>query len=242
MRKYTAFIGMVGLFLVITSLPCRAADCSDCTGTVKELCLELNAYERKARTGSLDRATLSRLENAVNPVIQGLKAEGKTDCANMLKSLLQATLAREKPTESPSPQTIERRVVSVLISEIKNKDCVGCLADLGMQMTRTLESLLARYDGVKTTIAEGFLKNENIANHSLSNVDFQKLRQAGASFMITGIFEQNGSNVILELRCWDVHKASQALVGEYQGLVKAYPGMLRDFVENEVESRIAPRR
>jgi hypothetical protein len=242
MWKHTAFIAIVGLFVVVTSLPCKEVGCSDCTGTVKELCLELNAYEKKARIGSLDQATLARLEAAVNPVIQDLKQEGKTDCANMLRSLLQATLAREKPMGPSAPQTTEGRVVNVIISEFKNKDCVGCLANFGMEMTSALASMLGRYDGVKATISDGFLKNEKLAGHSHANIDFQKLRQAGANLMITGIFEQNGPNVTLELRCWDVLKANQALAGEYQGLVKAYHGMIRDFVENEVKSHIAPRR
>jgi len=92
----------------------------------------------------------------------------------------------------------------------------------------------------KITIDDGFLRNRNSPGHSVSNIDLQKLKAAGARLVITGVYEVSGSTLYLELNCWDVHKGKLAVKASYEGRMKSYPGMFRDFF-GEINSYLGSR-
>jgi hypothetical protein len=149
------------------------------------------------------------------------------------KPKLPARVASERPSS---------RSLTIVVSEFRKRTCEECDQSEIERLAGFLKADLAEDGGAEVLEVQQCFKNPGRSSHLASDLDFQKLRQAGARYLITGVCDINGtvfSN--LEMRLWDVSGARMMHEVSYEGSVKSSEKMMRDFT-SEVFSRVRPGR
>jgi uncharacterized protein len=154
---------------------------------------------------------------------------------------LPAGVSRSASAPSPSPRP-ERTLITIVIPTFQESACVGCDLQVLGQMTEFLKSELRGSGNFEIVDVGGFMRNEYSSRQLSSDLDFAKLKQAGARYVIIGICDLTGSYLNnLDLRLWDVTKAKVVQKGEYNGPIRSYRGMIQDFL-SEALYQISSRK
>lgn len=175
----------------------------------------------------------------------GVEQAPKVKAKSAQPASVKTTSPKARKPKPPGIDASERapsRSLTIVVSEFKKRICEECDHSEIERLAGLLKADLAEEGGAEVLDVQQCFKNPGRSSHLASDLDFQKLRQAGARYLITGVCEINGTYFNnLEIRLWDVYGARMMREVRYEGSVKSSEKMMRDFT-SEVFSRVRPGR
>ncbi len=147
---------------------------------------------------------------------------------------------KPKPSATTASERSSSRSLTIVVSEFRKRICEECDLSEIERLAGFLKADLAEDGGTEVIEVEQCFKNPGRPSHLASDLDFQKLRRAGARYLITGLCDIYSTDFSdLEIRLWDVSGARMMHQVRYEGPVKSSEKMMRDFT-SEVLSRVRP--